>query len=58
MEVTVHKFTVADSFDFSQFNSCSMSLRWDCERKAPYSDQGLSQAAPLRQSRAAIEIVP
>ena len=34
--VTVHKFTVADSFSFSQFNSSSMSLRWDCASKAPF----------------------
>ena len=34
--VTVHKFTVADSFSFSQFNSSSMSLRWDCASKVPY----------------------
>ena len=36
MKVTVHKFTVADSFDFSQFNSSSMSLRWDCASKVPF----------------------
>ena len=36
MKVTVHKFTVADSFNFSQCNSSSMSLRWDCARKAPF----------------------
>ena len=36
MKVTVHKSTVADSFNFSQFNSSSMSLRWDCARKAPF----------------------
>ena len=32
-----HKFTVTDSFDFSQFNSSSMSLRWDCASKVPFS---------------------
>ena len=36
MKVTVHKFTVADSFDFSQFNSSSMSLCWDCASKVPF----------------------
>ena len=36
MKVTVHKFTVADSFNFSQFNSSSMSLRWDCASKVPF----------------------
>ena len=35
MKVTVHKFTVADSFNFSQFNSSSMLLRWGCASKAP-----------------------
>ena len=36
MKVTVHKFTFADSFNSSQFNSSSMSLCWDCARKAPF----------------------
>ena len=36
MKVTVHRFTVADSFNFSQFNSSSMSLGWDCASKAPF----------------------
>ena len=43
MKVTVHKFTVADSFNFSQFNSPSMSLPWDFESRAPFGKwRGLS----------------
>ena len=37
MKVTIHKFTVADSFNSSQFNRSSIKLRWDCTSKAAFS---------------------
>ena len=32
-----YTFTIANTFYFSQFNSSSMSLRWDCASKVPFS---------------------
>ena len=31
-----YTFTIANTFYFSQFNSYSMSLRWDCASKSPF----------------------